>query len=55
MVTSYPKLCSTLRHLLNLEAFINALPLPALDGGKALFVFVEQAGKKGAFRVLLGQ
>lgn len=23
-------------------AFINALPLPALDGGKALFVVVEQ-------------
>lgn len=23
-------------------AFINALPLPALDGGKALFVFAEQ-------------
>ena len=26
------------------QAFINALPLPALDGGKALFVLAEQAG-----------
>lgn len=25
------------------QAFINALPLPALDGGKAFFVLVEQA------------